>query len=98
AAAFMLVKFHDAERELDHAGLVVKDDDSAGAEKLAALAERVEIHVHLLGFFRSQYERGRAAGDNGFELASIGNAAANVIDHLLQRIAKRQFVDAGFVD
>src|SRR5882724_95951 len=71
ATAFMLVELHHAERKLDHAGLVVKDDDSAGAKKFATLAERVEVHVHLLGFFRGQDERGRS-GTTALSLRPLG--------------------------
>src|SRR5205807_9165079 len=65
ATAFMLVKLHDAQRELDHAGLIVENDDPAGAEKFAALAERIKVHIHLFGFFSGQDERGRAAWNHG---------------------------------
>src|SRR5207244_11877980 len=37
----------------------------------------------------------RASGDDGFRLASVGNAAANFADHFLQAVAHGQFVDPG---
>ena len=75
-----------------------QDHDAAGAQKFAALAEGIEIHVHLLGLFSGQDEGGRSAGNYGLELSSVGDAATNVINHLLQRIAEGQFVNARLVD
>src|SRR5579859_442775 len=98
AAALVLIELHDAQREFDHAGLVVDDDNATRAQELAALAEGVKIHVHLVCFFSRENEGGRSAGNHGFQFASVGNAATHVVDHFFKRITQRQFVNAGLVD
>src|SRR5262249_42071425 len=94
----MLVELHDAQRELDHASLVVDDYHAARAQEFAAPAERVKVHVHLPGFLGGQDKRGRSAGHYGLQLAPIGYASAHVIDHLLERIAERKLIYARLVD
>src|SRR5262249_54147701 len=94
----MLVELHDAQGELYHAGRVVKENHAARAQEFAALAERIKVHVHLLSFVGGENEGGRSPGNHSFEFASVGNAAAHVIDHLLERIAERKLIDAGLVD
>src|SRR5262245_30844392 len=56
SATLVPVKLHDAQGEFDHASLIVGDHHAARAQKFAALAEAVEIHVQLLGFFGSEYK------------------------------------------
>src|SRR5262249_31479355 len=93
ATTFVLVELHHAQGELHHAGLVVENHHAAGAKEFAALGKRVEVHVDALGFFCVQQERGGSAGDNGLQLASVGNATADIVDHLLQRVAQGQLID-----
>src|SRR5258708_5365785 len=93
AATFVLVELHDSQGKFDHASLVVNHHNTAGAQELSALAEGIEVHVHLVGFFRCEDERGRAARNNGFELASIGNSGTDFVDHLFQRISQRQLIN-----
>ncbi len=57
AAAFVLIEADGAEREFDDAGLVVDDDDAAGAEHRAGLAHLVEVHAEVFDLF-GQQDRG----------------------------------------
>src|SRR5258708_8659092 len=57
-AALMLVKLHDAQGKLDHAGVFIKNHHAARAQKFAALRKSVEVHVELLGFFGSEHKSG----------------------------------------
>src|SRR5262249_21303023 len=98
ATALVLIELHDAERELDHAGLIVEDDHAAGAQELAALGEGIEIHVDALGLLGIEQESRRSAGNDGCEFATVGNSAAEFVDQLLEGIAQGQFVYARLVD
>src|SRR5216684_6347603 len=98
AATFVLVELHNAQGKFDHASLVVEHDHAAGAQELSALAEGIKVHVHLVGFFGGEHERRRTARDHGFELASVGNSAADLVNHLLQRISQRKFVNSRLID
>src|SRR5215472_5576441 len=84
AAALVLIELHDAQSKFHHARLIVHDHYASRAQELAALAERIKVHIHLLGFGRGEHEGGRAAGNNCFQFASVGNPASDVIDHLLK--------------
>ena len=39
-----------------------------------------------------------SAGNDGLQLLAVGNAAADLVDHLLEVVAHGQFVDAGAFD
>src|SRR6185312_4737969 len=83
----------------DLAAAHVEVDAGADLNRLDALVghERVELHrdVELAGVERRHR---RAAGDDGLDLLAAGDAAADLVDHLAQRDAHRQLVDAGLVE
>src|SRR5271156_4524385 len=93
AAALMLVELHRAQRKLDHAYGLVEHDHAPGAEQRSRLAHLVEVHADV-DFFGQQYRRRRPAGHDGFQLLPARNAAAYVIDHLLEVVTHGQFIDA----
>src|SRR5450432_2705255 len=97
AAAFVLVKLHGPQGELDHAGGLIEHHDAARAKHAAGLADLVEIHadVDLAG---QQAGGRRPAGDHGLELFSVGDAAAHFVDHFPEAVAHGQFVNAGAFD
>src|SRR3954463_13737530 len=94
ATALMLIKVHNALSEFHHAGVIVKHDDTSGAEKSTGLHQRVEVHGNV-NFVGLQNRRARAAGHNRLQLAAVRNAASDFVDHLLQVVAERQLVYAG---
>src|SRR5450432_4895731 len=97
AEALMLVELHHPQREFHHAGLIVQNHHTAGAEKFSALGKRIKIQVDAFRFFRSQQEGGRSAGNHRFQLAAIGNAAANLVNQLLHRIPEWKLINPGIL-
>ena len=97
AAALVLVELDGAECELDDRNRLIEDDDAGGAEHGARLAHLVEVHANI-DFVRAQDGTRCAAGHHGLECLAVGNAAGNVVDHLLQVVTHRQLVDTGSID
>ena len=84
-------------RHRGHAVLVGEDDHAAGAHHGPDLRERpvVDRRVEVL---LGDAAAGRAAGLHRLELASAGDAAADVVDDLAQRGAHRDLDEADVVD
>src|ERR1700733_518807 len=97
AAALLLVELDGAERKLDDRDRLIKDDDAGGTEHGTRLAHLVEVHANI-DLVRAEDGTRCAAGHYGLECLAVGNAAGNVVDHLLQVVTHRQLVDAGPID
>ena len=97
AAGLVLVEADGAEGELDDGDGLVEHDDAAGAEHGAGLGHLVEVEadVDLVGV---EDGAGCAAGDDGFELLAVLDAAGYVVDGLAEGVAHGQLVDAGAFD
>src|SRR5574344_365139 len=94
AAAFILREVHEEARRLDHAGVLVHDDETAGADDRADLLERVEVKRHIEVLLR-QAAAGRTADLHGLELLAVLDAAANIENDLAQRRPHRDLHKTG---
>src|SRR5437588_10427278 len=97
SAAFVLVELHRAKGEFYDALLVVNNYHAARTEHRSGLRDRIEIHGDI-NFIRSKNGTGRSARHHALQLATVGDAAAHVVQHLLQVVAHGQFVHAGLGD
>src|SRR4051794_38055525 len=87
ATTLVLIELDGAEEELDDAGLVVEDDDAAGAEERAGLHQGVEVHREV-ALVRFENRHGRTARNDSFECAALPHTTADVVDHLVQVVAE----------
>ena len=97
AARFLLDELEEEAGDVDHAAILVHDDQAAGAHDRAELGERlvVERHVEVL---LGDAAAGGAADLGGLELLAVGDAAADVVDQVAQRHADGHFDQAGVLD
>ena len=97
AAGFVLGEVHEEPCNLDHAGLVVHDDQAAGADHCADLLEGVEIKRQVKIFF-GQTAAGRTADLNRLEVDRHPRIPPpTVIDDFAQSGAHRDFDKTGVV-
>src|SRR5258708_13068138 len=92
-ATLMLVKLHGAQSKLHHTLRVVDYDYSARAQHRSSLSDRIEIHIDV-DLISSKAGSGRSARHHRFQLPSVRNTATHFINHLLQAVSHRQFVDS----
>src|SRR5664279_3737050 len=97
AAALVLVKLGHAKSEPNDAHLVVEDDHAARAEHRARLHHRVEVHSDI-DFVRRENLYRRSTGHHALQIPTLGHAARNFVDHLLQVVAHGQLVHAGLFE
>ena len=97
STAFVLVKLHRPQRELHNALRVIDYDNTTRAEHRSGLGDGIKIHGNV-NFVCGQAWTRRSTGNDSLQFASIRNTAADVVEHLLQVVAHRQFVDAGLGD
>src|ERR1035437_2683781 len=97
AAALVLVELGHAQSEPHDAHLVVEHDHAAGAEHRSRLHHRVEVHGDI-DFVRLENLHGRSAGHHALQIPTLGHAARDVVDHLLQVVAHGQLIYAGFLE
>src|SRR5258708_25487884 len=93
-ATLMLVKPHGAQSKLHDTLRVVDYDYSARAQHRSSLSDRIEIHLDV-DLISSKAGSGRSARHHRFQLPSVRNTATHFINHLLQAVSHRQFVDSG---
>ena len=97
AARLFLDEFEEEAGDVDHAAILVHDDQAAGAHDRAELGERLVVQRDvqvLLG----DAAAGGAADLRGLELLAATNAAADVVDQIAQRHADGHFDQAGVLD
>ena len=90
AARFLLDELQEEAGHVDHAAVLVHDDQAAGAHDRAQFRERLVVQRHvevLLG----DAAAGRAADLGRLELLARGDAAADVVDQVAQRHADGHF-------
>ena len=88
AARFFLHEFEEVAGDVDHAAILVHDDQAAGAHDRAEFGERFVIQRDvevLLG----DAAAGGAADLGGLELLAAGDSAADVVDQVAQRAFRR---------
>ena len=86
-------EFEEEAGHVDHAAVLVHDDQAAGAHDRAQFGERLVVQRHvevLLG----DAAAGGAADLRRLELLAAGNAAADVVDQVAQRHADGHFDQA----
>ncbi|MCK7527503.1 MAG: hypothetical protein MZV64_62805 [Ignavibacteriales bacterium] len=83
AAGFFLREFHEEAGDIHHAGLVVHDDQAAGAHHRAGRGQGFVIERQVEMLFHETAAH-RSTGLNGFELLAVLDAAADVEDHFAQ--------------
>src|SRR3990167_1728156 len=99
AAAFMLVKIRDAGDRAHDIGRLVHNDDRRRTEPRAHVAQRIEIHQHIVAdFLRQQRHRGAARNDGFQILPPAADSAAVRADKRLQGDRHRLFDIARTID
>ena len=97
AAALVDDEVHEVARGVDHAGVLVHDDEAAGAhdraERLQGFVVDVGVEVLLC-----ETAAGRAAGLYGLEALAVRDAAADLEDDVAQHRPHRHLDDAGVDD
>ncbi len=97
AARLLLDEFEEEAGDVDHAAILIHDDQAAGAHDGAQFGERLVVQRHvqvLLG----NAAAGRAADLGGLEGLAAGDAAADVVDQIAERHAHRHFDEARVFD
>ena len=97
AAGFVLCEVHKEPRHLDHAGVLVHNDEAARSDHRADLFERVEIKrdAEVGG---DQAAARRTADLHRLEIFAVLDSAADVHDDLAQSGSHRHLDQAGVVD
>ena len=97
AAGFGLGEIQEKPGDLHHAVVFIQDHHAAGAHDGADPLQGVIIdgQVQKLG---GNASAGRTAHLHGLEFPSLGNAAADIKDHVLDGRADGHFHQAGVVD
>src|SRR5208282_109959 len=97
AAGFIAAKLEEKPGDVHHAGILVHDDHAAGTHDGAELLERLILDRGVEMLRGDDAARG-AAGLDGLELFAVGDAAADFVDDVAQRRAKRNFNQPGVLD
>ena len=97
AAALLLDEVEEEARHVDHAGVLVHDDEAAGAHDGAELGQRLEVDRRVEVLLGDAAAR-RAAELRGLELLAVGDAAADVVDDVAERDAEVDLDEADVVD
>ena len=85
AARFVLDEIDEEPREVDHAGILVRDDEAAGTDDRPEFGHRFIVDGHIEVLRRDTAAR-RAAELGRFELLVAFDAAADVEDKLAQGV------------
>ena len=98
AAALVLVELRQAGDRLDDVGGLVHHDHARRAQARLVLAQRVEIHQHVVADMLGQQRRGGAAGNDAEQVVpAAAHAAGIALDQLPHRDAHLGFHVAGLV-
>ena len=97
AAGLVLVEGDGAEGEFDDGDGLVEHDDAAGSEHGAGLGHLVEVEAYV-DLVCGEDWAGGAAGDDGFELLAVFDAAGYIVDRLAEAVAHGELVDARALD
>src|SRR5690606_30992685 len=90
AATLVLVEGGEPPDRLDDVGLPVHDDDRRGAKRRTDFLEAVEIHDGVAHVLAAHAGHRGAAGDHRQQIVpAAANAAAMLVDHLLEGDAER---------
>jgi hypothetical protein len=97
AAALLLCELQEEAGHVDHAAVLVHDNEAAGAHDGAQLLYGLVVNGHVEVLARDG-AAGRAAQLGRFELAVVGDAAGDVVDDVAQGDAHVDFHQADVVD
>ena len=97
AAGLFLNEVHIEPGRIDHAGVFVHDDQTAGSDNGAKLSQMFVIHRYV-DVFRCDAAAGRSAGLGCLEFFAVRDPAADLIDDLGKRRAHRDLNETGIFD
>ena len=97
AAALILDEVEEVARHVDHAGVLVHDDEAARAHDGAQLLQVLVVDRHVEVLLGDAAARG-AAELHGLEGLAAGHAAADLVHQLAELHADRHFDQAGVLD
>ena len=83
--------------DIDHAVILIENDETAGTDHAADLCEAVVIDADVIVLSRDA-SAGRTAGLCSLKLLAVRDAAADFLDDLAERGAHRDLNEAGVLD